>query len=92
MFGIYLEIRISSGMSDAVTLKNKITVVVLGRSGSGKGTQARFILARLGKGEYHMETGRFLREVLKRKNPTTKIGQEIMDSGRLFPVWFVIYT
>ena len=39
-----------------------------------------------------METGRFLREVLKRKNPTTKIGQEIMDSGRLFPVWFVIYT
>lgn len=39
-----------------------------------------------------METGRFLREVLKHRNVTTEIGREMMDQGKLFPLWFVIYT
>lgn len=62
--------------------------MVLGRSGSGKGTQAEFILKRLGKEAYHMETGRFLRALLKKNNPTTLIARELMEKGKLMPSWF----
>ena len=74
-------------------LKNKLTIVVLGRSGSGKGTQARFILARLKKdGAHHMETGRFLRDLMKQKNVTTELARtRLMERGDLFPWWFPIF-
>ena len=75
------------------SLKNKLTIVVLGRSGSGKGTQVKFILQRLGRGAYHLETGRFIREVVKRKkNATTKIVKEITERGELTPPWFAAFT
>ena len=74
-------------------LKDKLTVVVLGRSGSGKGTQARFIVARLKKdGVHHMETGRFLRELLQKDNVTTILAREMDKKGSLFPSWFPVYT
>lgn len=74
-------------------LSKKITMVVLGRSGSGKGTQARFILARLeGRGVFHLETGRFLRDLMKRKNVTTELARiRLMERGELFPWWFPIF-
>ena len=67
---------------------SKISVIVIGRSGSGKGTQAKFILERLGKESYHVETGRFLRELLAHENPTTLLARDIMRTGGLFPSWF----
>ncbi len=72
---------------------NRISIIVLGRSGSGKGTQARFILQRLRKqGVDHLETGRYLREILKKyKNSTTALAKVAMASGRLFPDWFAAY-
>lgn len=74
-------------------LKNKLTIVVLGRSGSGKGTQARFILARLkNRGVFHLETGRFLRDLIERKNATTELARtRLMEKGELFPWWFPIF-
>ncbi len=74
-------------------LKNKLTIVVLGRSGSGKGTQARFLLSRLKKrGVFHMETGRFLRSLIERKNITTELARtRLMERGELFPWWFAIF-
>ncbi|MDP3770519.1 MAG: nucleoside monophosphate kinase [Candidatus Sungbacteria bacterium] len=69
-------------------LSKKIAIIVIGRSGSGKGTQAKFILDRLGDGAYHVETGRFLRGLLKKANPTTLIARSIMDRGALMPSWF----
>lgn len=79
-------------MSDKY-LKNKLTILVLGRSGSGKGTQAEFILHRLGKGSCHLETGRFIRQLIKkRKNLTIGIIQGIMDRGGLTPPWFASFT
>lgn len=67
--------------------------MVLGRSGSGKGTQARFILERLKKdGVCHMETGRFLRELLDKKNATTELARvRVMEQGGLFPWWFPMF-
>lgn len=74
-------------------LKNKITLVVLGRSGSGKGTQARFILQKLGrKNSHHMETGRFLRKLLKKDNPTIQLMRRVLNSGKFVPPWLVSYT
>lgn len=74
-------------------LKNKLTFVIVGRSGSGKGTQARFLLRYLKKqGVRHLETGRFLRSHLKRKNATTLLAQKIIKDGKLMPSWFPIFT
>ena len=75
-------------MKSNLLLSSKLSLVVMGRSGSGKGTQAQYILERLGKGAYHIETGRVLRELLTHKNPTTVLAREIMKTGSLFPSWF----
>ncbi len=74
-------------------LRHKLTLVVLGRSGSGKGTQARFILKRLKRqGVFHLETGRFLRDLIERKNVTTELARtRLMERGELFPWWFPIF-
>lgn len=74
-------------------LKNKITLVIIGRSGSGKGTQAKFIIKRLKpQGVRHLETGRFLRQLLKKDNPTTRLARDLMAKGGLFPAWFAEFT
>lgn len=69
------------------------TIIVLGRSGSGKGTQAQFILEKLKKqGVDHLETGRFLRGILKKyRNTTTALAKSAMKRGKLFPDWFAAY-
>lgn len=76
------------------SLKNKLTFVVLGRSGCGKGTQAKFMLQRLGsKKTEHLETGRFFREIMvKYRNPTTEIARGVMERGQIFPAWFSAAT
>lgn len=74
-------------------LKKKLALVVLGRSGSGKGTQAKFILKRLGSGVCHLETGRFLRSFIAHySNPTVLVAKKIMKKGGILPSWFPIYT
>lgn len=74
-------------------MKNKLTIVVLGRSGSGKGTQAEFILRRLGKDAYHLETGSFIRQLVKEKNNLTiGVVKEITERGELTPPWFAAFT
>lgn len=73
-----------------VDLRKKLTIVVLGRSGSGKGTQAKYVLRSLPRASaFHMETGRFLRELMERKNVTTELARtRLMERGDLFPWWF----
>lgn len=74
-------------------LRNKLTLVVLGRSGSGKGTQAGFILKVLKKGGVrHLETGRFLRSLIKQDTPTASIGRKLMAKGQLVPSWIAAFT
>lgn len=76
------------------SLKNKLTFVILGRSGCGKGTQAKFVLERFGKNKArHLETGRFFREIIaKYKNPTTEIARGVMARGHIFPAWLSAST
>lgn len=73
-------------------LRKKITLVVSGRSGSGKGTQADFLVRYLGnKNAARMETGKFLRELIKKNNLTAELGRECIGNGKLFPSWFALY-
>lgn len=73
-------------------LGGKLTLVVLGRSGSGKGTQARFLLARLKKdGAHHIETGRFIREMIQEKNISAAVTRRRYDRGELMPAWIPVY-
>lgn len=72
-----------------------MTIAVVGRSGSGKGTQAKFIIKRLeNQGVRRLETGRYLRGLIKKyKNSTTKFAEEmLMQKGKLFPSWFSAFT
>ncbi|MEK7082643.1 MAG: nucleoside monophosphate kinase [Patescibacteria group bacterium] len=75
-------------MKSHKSISSKLSLVVMGRSGSGKGTQAQYILDRLGKGAHHIETGRVLRELLTHENPTAILARDIMKTGGLFPGWF----
>ncbi len=75
-------------------MNDKFTFCFVGRSGCGKGTQAKFMLARLEpQGVFHMETGRFLRELLMLKNSTTEITRlSIDEKGKLYPWWFSMFV
>ena len=72
-------------------LKNKITIAVVGRSGSGKGTQAKRILEKFGKEAHHMETGRFLRNIVERDNLTARAIGDILKRGHLVPSWLAAF-
>ena len=75
------------------TRQSKFTLCVVGRSGSGKGKQADRLLALLRGRAHHMETGRFLRDIIHtRINETTRRARRFMEQGRLMPLWFSSYT
>lgn len=79
-------------ITDNVTLKSKLTLVILGRSGCGKGTQAERIMKRFGAHAFRFETGRFLRSMVDRyDNPTTARARKILKEGKLVPSWLPIY-
>jgi adenylate kinase len=64
--------------------------VVLGRSGSGKGTQVEMLQKKI-KGIYHIETGALLRDLSREKN---SLGQKVkmtLNRGELVPYSFVAY-
>lgn len=77
-------------LSMAHTSQKYSTIVVVGRSGSGKGTQARLLVKKLGTAR-RIETGKLLRAILKRDNPTIERARKFMREGRLFPHWFAVY-
>ncbi len=76
------------------SLESKFTLVILGRSGSGKGTQAKFLVRRLQKqGVSYVGTGEILRILVRKyRNPTIDIARRIMRGGKLFPAWFPAYA
>ena len=57
------------------------TVIFIGRAGSGKGTQAQFIVERYGVPQ--ISTGEMLRSAVKAKTPLGVMAKAVMDSGGL---------
>lgn len=75
-------------------MKDKITLVIIGRSGSGKGTQAKLLVEKLESiGVRHLETGQALRDMLKKEaNPTVEIIRQILKEGGFVAWWIAVYT
>ena len=58
-------------------------IVFIGPPGSGKGTQAKRLLAHLGLP--HLSTGELLRDARQRDTPLGRLAAQYMDHGRLVP-------
>lgn len=73
---------------------NSKAIVFFGRSGCGKGTQAKLLADFLkGKGRevLYIETGNTFRELVKGENLTSKNIQNILKNGELIPVFLPIW-
>lgn len=74
--------------------KRKLALAVIGRSGCGKGTQARLIVGRLKKqGAAYFETGAALRKMVnKQAGPTVRNIREVLRQGDLVPGWAAAFV
>lgn len=74
----------------------KQAFVFFGRSGSGKGTQAKLLIEHLLKTEnkksIYIETGEELRDFVAESSHTSKIAKTVLDSGGLLPVFLPIWA
>lgn len=78
--------------------ENKSKVIILvGRSGSGKGTQGKFIKNFLEKhfpeNEMHyLSTGEEMRRIMKQSSYTARLSRDAMDTGKLQPMFFSVFV
>ena len=73
---------------------NSQAFVFFGRSGCGKGTQAKLLsdfLKSKGKKVIHTETGNQFREFMKENNYSSKLAGDILKKGGLIPVFLPIW-
>lgn len=64
-------------------------IIFLGRSGSGKGTQAELLMKKFSL--MNIDTGDILRKLAKRKDKFGKTVSQTITHGKLVPIWLVIY-
>jgi adenylate kinase len=78
-----------------------LTLIFIGRSGSGKGTQAKLLMEELEKRDpsrpvLYIETGAKYREFISSKDPeqtySRDIAKKIIDEGGLQPVFLTIWA
>jgi len=66
-----------------------INIIFLGRSGSGKGTQAKLLQKKFSL--IDIDTGGILRELAKKKDILGKNIAKTIDKGHLVPHWLVLF-
>src|SRR3989344_3487338 len=71
-------------------LRSAKTYIILGISGSGKDTQAQFLLKTLPKAR-RISTGDGMREMIKRKNAVGRYVAKVLSRGELLPAWTPIH-
>ena len=64
-------------------------IIFLGRSGSGKGTQAELLMKKFALA--NIDTGDILRKLTKRNDKFGKTVLKTISHGKLVPIWLVIY-
>jgi adenylate kinase family enzyme len=74
---------------------NSKIIILVGRSGSGKGTQGKFIKEFLEKNfpENHMHylsTGEEMRRIMKQSSYTAKLSRRSLEEGNLQPMFFSV--
>ena len=60
-----------------------MSLILFGPPGSGKGTQAEFLVEDLGL--VHLSTGDMLRAAVQARTKTGKIAKKLMEAGALVP-------
>ncbi len=73
-----------------MTRKKSPTIILLGRSGSGKGTQANFLCERLGF--RYIGTGELLRKLAREENFLGTKLKSVLARGDLAPTWLAFYV
>lgn len=73
------------------------TFILIGRSGSGKGTQAELLIKYLEKKEparkiFYLETGQTFRDLLKKETLTSRLSREINEKGELQPEFLAVWA
>lgn len=72
------------------------TVILMGRSGSGKGTQGALLEANLeardGREVFYFEAGAKFREFVAKESYSGKLAAQIMDQGLLLPSFFPVWN
>ncbi len=78
-----------------VAVKRK-TVIFMGRSGSGKGTQAKFVVealkAETGQQVFYLESGQNFRDFIAGGGYSAGLSQAIMATGKLQPSFLAIWN
>ncbi|MEX1013787.1 MAG: nucleoside monophosphate kinase [Candidatus Paceibacterota bacterium] len=64
----------------------KITLLIFGRSGSGKGTQAKLLKKNLDF-DFHITTGSLLRKEAEKDSFIAKKIKKVLEDGMLCPAW-----
>lgn len=72
------------------------TIILFGRSGSGKGTQAELLLKFIKehdpvKKTLYIETGQKVREFMAKEGYSSKLTAELVDNGRILPEFLPIW-
>src|SRR3989344_2561940 len=73
------------------------TFIFIGKSGCGKGTQAKLLIDELKKSNseiavQYLEAGEKFRELIARPNMTGKLAKKITDEGGLQPAFLAIHN
>ena len=71
--------------------RKQLVLLLIGPSGSGKGTQARFLRRALG-GAHYCQTGDILRRFIKRDSEAARRAKAIMKRGGLIPGYLAAYV
>ncbi|MDO8600610.1 MAG: nucleoside monophosphate kinase [bacterium] len=71
--------------------KKQFVILLIGPSGSGKGTQAQFLRRALGRGTHYAQPGYLLRKFVKRDSEAARRIQAIMRRGDLVPGFVAAY-
>jgi adenylate kinase family enzyme len=84
-------------MNTEINENSSKVIILVGRSGSGKGTQGKFIKSFLEKhfpeNEMHyLSTGEEMRRIMKQSSYTARLSRDAMDTGKLQPMFFSVYV
>lgn len=74
-------------------MKEKKTIIFIGNSGCGKGTQANLVEKKfkdLGEKVFHLEIGDEFRDLLNMTTYTANLAREVSEQGRLQPEFLAI--
>jgi len=74
-------------------MKEKKTIIFIGNSGCGKGTQANLIEKKfkdLGEKVFHLEIGDEFRDLLNMTTYTASLAREISEKGELQPEFLAV--